>query len=77
MAMSLTLMGNQPSNQVSQRWLRMTATMATIWTTVLSLPRSLAWMVKPSLEAMERRPLTRNSRPMTRTAIQGFMTWGL
>ena len=40
MAMSLTLMGNQPRNQVSQRWLRMAATMATIWTTVLSLPRS-------------------------------------
>ena len=51
--------------------------MATIWMTVLSLPISLASMVKPSVEAMERRPVTRNSRPMTRTAIQGFITRGL
>jgi hypothetical protein len=38
----------------------MAATTATIWVTVFSLPRSLAWMVNPSDEAMERRPEMRN-----------------
>ncbi len=52
----------------------MAATTETIWMTVLSLPMSLASMVKPSEAAMERRPETRNSRPMTRTAIQGLTT---
>ena len=45
--------------------------------TVLSLPISEASMVKPSEAAMERRPETRNSRPMMMTAIQGGTMRGL
>ena len=54
----------------------MAETTQTIWMTVFSLPRSLAWMVKPSEDAMERSPETRNSRPMMTTAIQTLITGG-
>ena len=53
------------NGELFQRRSRITATTATIWTTIFSLPSSLASMVKPSEAAMERKPLTRNSRPMT------------
>src|ERR1700685_1106754 len=52
-----------------QRWANITATAETICTIIFSLPRSLASMVKPSVAAMDRRPLTRNSRPMITMAI--------
>src|SRR5579863_75155 len=52
-----------------QRWSRITATTETICTTILNLPSSLASMVKPSDAAMDRKPLTKNSRPITTTAI--------
>ena len=55
----------------------MAETTQTIWMTVLSLPRSLASMVKPSDEAIERRPLMRNSRPMMITTIQTLTTCGV
>ena len=55
----------------------MAATTETIWETVFSLPRSLAWMVKPSEEAIERSPLIRNSRPMITTAIHTLTISGL
>src|SRR5579864_3422370 len=51
-----------------QRWSRITATTETICTTILNLPSSLASMVNPSDAAIERRPLTRNSRPITTIA---------
>ena len=53
------------------------ATTETICTSIFILPRSLAWMVKPSDAAMERRPLTRNSRPMMMTAIHAGTVRGL
>ena len=55
----------------------MTATTEKIWTTILNLPRSLASMVKPSEAAMERKPLTRNSRPMMTTAIHAGTSRGI
>ena len=55
----------------------MAETTDTICVTVLSLPRSLAWMVNPSEAAMDRSPEIRNSRPMMTTAIQTLTTWGL
>ena len=49
----------------------------TICTFILNLPRSLASMVNPSEAAMERRPLTKNSRPMMTTATQAGTMRGL
>src|SRR5246127_2450235 len=60
-----------------QRWSRITATTETICTTILNLPSSLASMVKPSEAAIERRPLTRNSRPITTIATQAGTRLGL
>ncbi len=37
----------------------------------------LASIVKPSVDAIDRSPLTRNSRPITTTTIHGFTTCGL
>src|ERR1700733_9929974 len=55
----------------------MTATTETICTTILNLPSSLASMVNPPDAAIERKPLTRNSRPMMMTAIQAGTRLGL
>ena len=46
-------------------------------TSIFILPRSLASIVKPSDAAIERRPLTRNSRPMMMTAIHAGTVRGL
>jgi hypothetical protein len=43
----------------------------------LQLAQVAGLMVKPSEEAMERRPEMRNSRPMMTTAIQTLTTCGL
>src|SRR5664279_3874314 len=55
----------------------MAATTDTICTSILVLPSSLAWMVNPSEAAMDRNPLTRNSRPMMMTAIHAGTVRGL
>ncbi len=52
----------------------MNITIATIWTTVLTLPYHEAAMTVPSADATIRRPLTMNSREMMTNAIHAGST---
>src|SRR5256886_4758897 len=68
---------NSSHSQISYAVFCLTKNTETICTTILDLPRSLASMVKPWEAAMERRPLTRNSRPITMTATHAGTMRGL
>src|SRR5215467_12512544 len=77
-AISRTPMTKRPKKtHSSQRRARMAATTLTICTTILSLPSSLASMVKPSEAAIERRPEIRNSRPTMMMATHTLTMEGI